>query len=160
MGRKEAVEKWKEFHDKIEPGKEYTIEAPGGFYPKTWAYGGLVTTCFYRSDKWEPNGKFNQYYHDHGRGIRCWHPWGMFGHCQRKRPGISKFPDTLTVLGFSQGWDVKTPDGLELTYTPEKGEWLCCYPDGSALVVVAQDGKMIALFEGQGLRVESRGIVG
>ena len=155
----EAVEKWREFHQKDEPKKEIDLPAKN-FWPKRWSYAGLVSTCYYRSDKWEKDGKFNRYYHDHGKGIRCWHPYGLFQGGVRKSPLIPKFPHVLTVLGFSIGWDLNTPDGNELSYSPEKGEMLCCFPDGKVLVVVSEDGKLVALFEGHGLKIKDVGIVG
>jgi len=155
-----AIGKWREFHQKDEPDKAYEIGEASKFWPKRWVYAGLATTCYYRSDKWEDDEKYNEYYHDHGQGIRCWHPPGVFPSGQRKRLLLKHKPTTLTVLGYSLGWDLVTQDGDELTYTHEKGEWLCCFPDGSVLVVVSGHGKLVALFEGQGLRVEDRGIVG
>ena len=158
-----AQKAWEIFHAKTpEPSKDIRLQGKARNWPTKWGYCGKVHTIYYSSDKWEEDGNYINYYHDHGKGIGCWLPKGSEPWLTSKRMPIKKFPQSVSVLGYCLGWDYERPDekGLFRAEQETGDELLCCFPNRKSLVVVSPRQGAVALVSGPGLVVEARGIVG
>lgn len=160
MSLKQAEDRWKLFHDK-EPRRTIEVPAP---WPKEWGLVGHATRVYYYSDKWEKDGEYIPYYHDHEGGVELWEPWGVedWQEKRRKKPCPSVPCSHGAVLGYCLGWVIESLDGrsLEVSFG-DKEVLLCSTPSGKALFVVDPKSKeVIAVFCGGKLDVRPEGIVG
>jgi len=154
--------RWSTFHQK-EPRELIEIDAP---WPKAWGYVGEAVRVYYLSDKWNEDGDFIPYYHDHDGGVELWEPWGaqdgMTDKCKSPARGIPC--KQAAVLGYCLGWwllDEDDPKKVDAVEFDEDEALLCSTASGKALFVVSlSDGKVIAAFTGGNLSVESAGIDG
>jgi hypothetical protein len=160
MSLKKAEERWRIFHAK-NPRERIEVPAP---WPREWGLVGTATRVYYYSDKWEKDGDFVPYYHDHEGDVQLWEPWGSqdWQTKKRKRPCPSVPCSHGAVLGYCLGWELKTPEGEKLEVEFDDTEvLLCSTPSGKALFVVdPKDGSVIAVFCGGKLDVRKEGIVG
>jgi hypothetical protein len=153
-----AYEAWSTFHQKLQPSKEFDVNNP---WPKEWQYAGIVTVTFYTSDKWNVEGDYVGYYHDHSKGVGCWQPKGSNSWLINKRLPIKSFPESAAVLGFSDGWIIeRVGTGEILQAVPSKSAMLCCFPDKKTLFCLEKRKGVTAIFHGPNLHIEDRGIVG
>lgn len=159
----QAREVWELFHDKAPtPAEDIHLKGAARQWPSSWGYGGEMETVYYASDKWEPDGDFINYYHDHGKGIGFWMPQGEESWLGSKRLPVRGLPESVAVLGYCLGWDYKRV-GTDRMFraTPDDGEeLLCSFPNRKHLIVVHPSRGVVALISGPGLVVEARGIVG
>lgn len=164
----EAIRTWCMFHKKDEPRELIDVNIP---WPAAWGYAGAATTVYYNSDKWEPDGEFTKFYHDHGGGIGLWHPTGLFSWLGgTPQAPLGRLPTAVTVLGFSLGVDMKRHDtGQRRHATPARGSFLVGVKEHKArsgrmidarLWIVEPSQGVTAFITGPGLRIEARGIVG
>lgn len=155
-----ATAVWKLFHKKPEPHEliEMTVS-----WPAAWEYAGEAVTTYYRSDKWEDDGNYFRYYHDHNRGkIGIWHPAGMLPWASQS-PAAPRFtePGSVAVLGYSMGVDVKRHDtGKEQRMFTERGAYLVSSPNRKHLWIVEPTNGIVAMIAGPGLVVNPEGICG
>ena len=159
-GVKAASSVWKLFHKKPAPRELIKVKI---LWPTKWEYAGEAVTTYYNSDKWEDDGKFTKYFHDHeGHNISIWHPAGMFDWTTAApKPPRFKYPPAVAVLGFSLGVDVKRHDGEKMRKAiPERDSYLVAAPDRKHLWIVEPAQGITAMIAGPGLIVEARGIVG
>lgn len=158
-----AQRAWEIFHAK-EPtsARDINLEGRARDWPKKWGYCGKVSTIYYASDKWEKDGDYVNYYHDHGQGIGCWMPAGTEPWLGSKKMPVRSFPQSVSVLGYCLGWDYARPGepGMFRASQETGDEMLCCFPNRKTLVVVSPSQGVVALVSGPGLVVEARGIVG
>lgn len=158
-----ARQAWELFHDKPpRPAKDIHLHGAARDWPKKWGFGGKMKTVYYASDKWEKDGDFINYYHDHGKGVGFWMPKGEEPWLGSKRMPVRSFPESVAVLGYCLGWDYQRV-GTDRMFraAPEDGEeLLCSFPDRKRLIVVHPERGVVALISGPGLIVEARGIVG
>lgn len=157
-----AKKLWRIFHDKENPRE--LIELRDGF-PKRWALAGRAVQTLYSSDKWNPDGKFDAYYHVHddgsGGGVWLYVPEGALKWAEEKRPGVSTWPDAGTVLGTADGFLLERADnGDQVEAYCADDALLCAFPDGSALFVWDPKDGVIALVTGDPLDVGREGIEG
>lgn len=155
-----AAAVWKLFHKKRAPREMIRVNLA---WPKDWEYAGEAVTTYYRSDKWEKDGKFIKYYHDHEGGkISIYHPAGKLGWTSNsKKPASFTPPASVAVLGYSLGVDVKRHDTGKVTHVGfPRGSYLVASPDRRHLWVVEKDQGIIAMITGPGLRVNPEGICG
>jgi hypothetical protein len=156
------------FHKKSRPRELIDVSIP---WPAIWGYAGTATTIFYDSDKWEPDGKFTKFYHDHGGGIGLWHPVELFSWLDATPVApIGRLPSAVTVLGFSLGVDMKRHDtGKAQHARPAQGSYLVGVKEHRArsgkmidarLWIVEPSQGVTAFVTGPGLKIEGRGIVG
>jgi len=160
---KRARAVWKLFHAKEPtPAKDVHLSGKASEWPTRWGYCGRVKTIYYASDKWEDDGDYVNYYHDHGKGIGCWLPAGAESWLTSQRLPVKKFPQSVSVLGYCLGWDYQRAGGNRMYRAePETGdELLCSFPNRKTLVVASPRQGVVALVSGPGLVVEARGIVG
>jgi len=151
---------WEVFHDK-EPREEFDVVAP---WPKAWGLSGEATRMYYRSDKWNHDGEYECYYHDHEGSVELWEPWGdqdwLCG--KRTSPGSGIPCKTAAVLGYCLGWVLTNVDGVSMEVEFGDAEvYLCAVANGKTLfaVDVATDD-VLAVWVGGSLDVLSDGIVG
>lgn len=160
--KKKSVEVWKDFHDK--DNAKLVQSFTGVAWPSSWDRIGRCITIYYASDKWEPDGRFINYYHDHGSSISIWMPRGMTEYGSRGKPPVRRWPSSGAVLGKCLGWEFDPEvEGSEVVEAfPARGEHplLCSFPNRKVLFVYEPSKGVIALVEGPGLVVESRGVVG
>jgi len=157
---KKATSVWKLFHKKSSPRE--LIDIAGDPWPEKWAYAGEARTTYYRSDKWQDDGDYAKYYHEHEGGVSLWHPSGLFDWLDenRKQPSI-RIPKAVAVLGYAVGVEVKRHDtGKVVQAYPERSSYLICSPNGRVLWIIEPSGGVAALICGKGLHVEPCGIVG
>jgi hypothetical protein len=154
-----ATAVWKLFHKKPEPHEliEMTVT-----WPTAWEYAGEAVTTYYNSDKWEQDGNYIKYYHDHEGRISIWHPAGMFDWTAKApRPPRFKQPKAVAVLGYSLGVDVKRHDTDKVRKAiAVRGARLVASPDRKRLWIVEEGVGLVAMIAGPGLAVEAQGIVG
>jgi hypothetical protein len=160
MTLKQAEKRWTTFHDK-EPREQIRIDSP---WAKEWGLVGEATKVYYYSDKWEKDGEYIPYYHDHEGGVELWEPWGSqdWQERKKKKPCPSVPCAHGAVLGYCLGWELTTPDGehLEVEFG-DKEVFLCSTPGGKALFVVdPRSDEVLAVFCGGKLDVRKEGIVG
>lgn len=157
----DAISAWKLFHKKDEPREFIEVTNP---WPDEWGYAGKAKVVYYASDKWNETGKYDHYYHDHGRDIHVWHPrshhdWLKAEPCIFDN-GFEAVSDGA-VLGQCVALDVERCDTGEVQRsTPSDEALLVCSPDRKWLYVVEPDAGVVAVIHGAGLSVEARGIVG
>jgi len=158
---KEAQALWRTFHDK-EPREEIFLHNPG--WPKAWGYSGEGLTVYYHSDKWNEDGDFISYYHDHEGGVEVWEPWGAQAWLERKkkRPCSGIPAVQCAVLGWCLGWDLRCADGVERTVEYAPGVvHLCGAPSRRVLFAVHKaSGDIIAVWCGGKLDILPEGIDG
>jgi len=155
-----AAKKFRTFHQK-DPRE--VLEFKKDPWPKKWGLSGRATRIFYRSDKWERDGKFVDYYHDHGDGVKLWEPLGYQCWLEESSPGRGIPCKYATVLGYCLGWEIDR-NGDQEHMAVEFGDeelLLCCTPSGKVLFVLDQNlPEVIAVFKGGDLSVEAEGIDG
>jgi hypothetical protein len=152
----DAVKRWTTFHKKPKHRKLIDVKLS---WPKRWGRIGEAKTTYYESDKWYRDGEYVKYYHDHDRGVICYHPIGTQKGLVAAKPKVTKWPDAAAVLGKFLGWDIETDEGLCEAEPDAKTSLLCSSPDGHMLFVV-EKGKITGLLVGPSLRVEAEGIDG
>lgn len=155
-----AEELWETFHRK-NPRKRIKVNAP---WPQKWVEVGKAETTYYASDKWQEDGDYQRYYHDHdSKTVRCYEPAGTTSGVKEgtktTAAPVKSFPSEAAVLGYFMGADVRAPSGQLYRSSPEKGTLLCAFPNGKAIFALAE-GRVVALFAGRGLSVKSAGICG
>ena len=158
-----AQRAWEIFHSKKPTAaRDIKLKGKAREWPKQWGYSGKVKTIYYASDKWEKDGEYVNYYHDHGKGIGCWMPAGTESWLTKQRLPVKEFPQSVSVLGYCLGWDYTRPKGSKMYRAKQEtgDELLCCFPNRKTLVVVSPRQGVVALVSGPGLVVEARGIVG
>lgn len=161
---KRSEEGWKTFHQKANPRELLDVSVE---WPQVWECAGYCVTMYYDSDKWYPDGEFVKYYHDHGKGIRIYHPIGIVrGGDARdfdtQQPPVKRWPESGFVLGECLGWDMKREQSKRQIYRaiPAKGSILCAFPDRRTLFVFDEREGVVALMAGPGMVVRDVGIVG
>jgi hypothetical protein len=129
---------------------------------------GEAVRVMYRSDKWHRPGKTTDYYHDHAQGhVRLWLPCEE-GERARRFP--HSWPDAVAVLGQCTAWYFTADGQDDVTEHKPRGALLAASPYGHVdatapqrvflAVVHSKTGDVLALIEGQGLRLTSHGIEG
>lgn len=158
---KEAHALWRTFHAK-EPREEIFLQNPG--WPRSWGRSGEGLTVYYRSDKWNEDGDYVSYYHDHEGGVQVWEPWGAHAWLEdkRKRPCAGIPALQCAVLGWCLGWDIRCTDGETRTVEFSEGTVrLCGTPSRKALFAVHESsGDIIAVWCGGKLNILPEGIDG
>jgi hypothetical protein len=158
-----AQKAWEMFHaKKAKPAEDIHLKGKARDWPTQWGYSGTVKTIYYASDKWEKDGDYLNYYHDHGKGIGCWLPKGTEPWLTSKQLPFQGYPEALTVLGYCLGWDYQRPGSSQMFRAEQEtgDELLCSFPNRKTLAVVSPRQGAVALVGGPGLIVEARGIVG
>jgi len=162
MSREKAEKLWRTFHDKDSPDELIEVIRP---WPAAWGLSGEASRVLYLSDKWQPDGDQQAYYHDHEGGVQLWEPWGTQEWLtQKKRSPSRSLPcKDATVLGYCLGWELEredTNEHLDIEFADEEA-LLCAVPSGKVLFVVdIGSGEVIAVFVGGSLAVKPEGIVG
>lgn len=157
-----SVDAWQTFHQKDDPKSVLEIQGKAKNWPRKWGYAGYPETIYYRSDKWYPKNHWENYYHDHSRGVGMWHPSGMYKWlCSKKQPTVKNFPESGAVLGMFYGIDMVRCDTDEFVEVKnEKGELLCCFPNRKVLFTFSPRRGVTSLIYGPSLIVRAEGIVG
>lgn len=155
-----ALNIWKRFHSK-NPREIITVKGKGAKWPSKWGVSGTVTQTLYASDKWNRDGDFDEYYHDHGPGtIYCWEPVDAQSWVEAESTPF-KQPTVLAVLAKSQGWTMNRVDtGEQVQASVAKDCLLCCDPEGTTLFILNPRTGFEAVIYGDGLTVEREGICG
>ncbi len=157
MSQDKAQDVWELFHAK---DARELIKVPKG-WPKQWGLAGRCLRSFYRSDKWNRDGDFDDYYHDHGSEIYVYEPWGVEEWLVPSDPPIKRFPASGAVLGYSLGWILeRVDDGKTIEAEMYEDTYLCADPEGLYLFTVEPSVGVTALFCGSGLHIKDVGIVG
>jgi hypothetical protein len=146
----EARDIWRTFTGKT-VDKKIQVEAVWPF----WRYAGPMSKLYYLSDKWD--GQWRPYYHK--TTCHLWLP-GKGGRAPRPRPGPDRRPTRgASILAYSLGWDMKNGEKRAQTTF---GDLLCGFTSHrkTYLYVLDARGQVIALFEGDRLKITPEGIVG
>lgn len=157
MSVRKARSVWETFHAK-DSREELTVAHP---WPEQWGLAGRAIRSFYSSDKWNKDGQFDDYYHDHSDGVQVWEPWGSHNWLEPiDLPSYIRIPDAGAILGYSLGWIIEKPDGTNAEAELYEDTFLCADPDGEFLFTVDPYLGVTALFCGTSLRIRNVGIVG
>jgi hypothetical protein len=155
---------WKEFHQKSNPRELFDVNAE---WPQIWECAGYCVTMYYASDKWYPDDETVNYYHDHGKSIRVYHPLGVirsgdYRDFKSAKPPVRKWPESGFVLGECLGWDLREKKSASQVYrfVPDRGTILCSFPNRRVLFAFGEVEGVVALFAGPGMIVKDVGIVG
>ena len=157
-----AKKLWQIFHDKENPRELIDVSKP---VPKRWALAGRAAQTLYSSDKWNPDGQFDAYYHVHddgsGGGVWLYVPVGTFTWAAEEPIPVETWPDAGAVLGTADGFLMERADsGKQVEAYCADDALLCAFPDGSALFVYDPKDGVIALVIGDPLDIGREGIEG
>lgn len=154
----DSIAIWEAFHAK--PYRE--LRKVKTRWPKRWRLVGRMVRTWYRSDKWNADEDYDDYYHDHGPHVLCYEPEGVApSWAAPVEVPLSSFPRSGAILGYSLGWLLERADnGARQEAEVTKGTLLCADPRGTYLFVVDEHGVIEALIIGDGLGVQPEGIVG
>jgi hypothetical protein len=121
----------------------------------------------YSSDKWEKDGDFYPYVHDHTSRPKLYVPQKEASESDgigRPRSGASlvgtrtpKTPFVVALLAVVDSFVFRTKDDDEAKLLLGKNAVLLGTPDRKALIIL--DGKRVAVVRGGSMKVTSRGIV-
>lgn len=168
----DAADVWLDFnrspiHPRDEIDLTIRIRAP---WPTQWYYAGAALETRYSSDKWNPRGAEERYYHEHKAGVGVWVPASAaerFGLSTGTKNSVDfpyKVPEAAALLGSALEVEFRDPNGAKCRLEFQPGAQLISSPDRKALFVLEKDAgevvRAVAAIAGGALGVEPRGIVG